>query len=664
MRIQLKKLTLQNFKGIRSLSISFFDTTNVFGQNATGKTTIFDAFLWLLFGKDSTDRKDFEIKTLDENNEPYHRLDHEVAAVIDVDGDEIMIKRTLREKWVKKRGSSDTEFAGHETAFFWNDVPCKEKEYQDKIAGILNENVFKLITNTGYFNSLKWQDRRAVLLQLAGNISDQDIASTNPDLFSPLLKLLGKKSIEEFKRQISAKKRTIKDELDLLPARIDEANRSLPDVVDYDEVQKLLTATENALSTVDSELMDKTNSQRERQQKVTSAMQQIQHLRQDAMNIEFKAKNEVQDKKQKREQVIIDKRRELQTRNNEIASLSSDITSAEIKKERRAKEQQALRDQWSSVDAETLQFDEKEFCCPTCKRAYEASDIDSKKAEMTENFNESKSKRLTEISTNGKLIGSEIALLQTDIDNLVSKREAKQSAVTDLVNAIRILEDENVRLSENEAGELQKFLSEHVLYKDTLKKISALEEEINTPSAGDDNSALLLRKKTLTEEIHLYRKQLSTKEQREKTLQRIKDLEAQEKELATQLAEEEGTEFAILQFEKAKMDVLESRVNGRFKIVRFKLFEQQINGGEVACCETLINGVPYPDANTAAKVQGGIDIINVLSDHYGVVAPIFIDNRESVIKIPDTGAQIVNLVVSSADKKLRIESEFREAVAV
>jgi exonuclease SbcC len=525
MRIQLKKLTLQNFKGIRSLSISFFDTTNVFGQNATGKTTIFDAFLWLLFGKDSTDRKDFEIKTLDENNEPYHRLDHEVAAVIDVDGDEIMIKRTLREKWVKKRGSSDTEFAGHETAFFWNDVPCKEKEYQDKIAGILNENVFKLITNTGYFNSLKWQDRRAVLLQLAGNISDQDIASTNPDLFSPLLKLLGKKSIEEFKRQISAKKRTIKDELDLLPARIDEANRSLPDVVDYDEVQKLLTATENALSTVDSELMDKTNSQRERQQKVTSAMQQIQHLRQDAMNIEFKAKNEVQDKKQKREQVIIDKRRELQTRNNEIASLSSDITSAEIKKERRAKEQQALRDQWSSVDAETLQFDEKEFCCPTCKRAYEASDIDSKKAEMTENFNESKSKRLTEISTNGKLIGSEIALLQTDIDNLVSKREAKQSAVTDLVNAIRILEDENVRLSENEAGELQKFLSEHVLYKDTLKKISALEEEINTPSAGDDNSALLLRKKTLTEEIHLYRKQLSTKEQREKTLQRIKDLE-------------------------------------------------------------------------------------------------------------------------------------------
>jgi exonuclease SbcC len=664
MRIQLKKLTLQNFKGIRSLSISFFDTTNVFGQNATGKTTIFDAFLWLLFGKDSTDRKDFEIKTLDENNEPYHRLDHEVAAVIDVDGEETMIKRTLREKWTKKRGSSETEFTGHETAFFWNDVPCKEKEYQDKIAGILNENVFKLITNTGYFNSLKWQDRRSVLLQLAGTISDQDIASTNPELFTPLLALIGKKTLEEYKRQVSAKKRTIKDELDLLPARIDEANRSLPDVVNYDEVEGLLSASEKALATVDSELMDKTNSQRERQQQVTSAMQQIQHLRQDAMNIEFKAKNEVKDKRQKRDQVILDKRRELQNLNNEVARFSSDITLAENKKERLAKEQQTLRDQWSKVDAETLQFDEKEFCCPTCKRAYEARDIDAKKAEMTENFNESKSKRLGDISTKGKSIGNEISLLQTEIDNLVSKREAKQSEVSGLVEAIRILEDENVRLSENEAGELQKFLSENVLYKDTLKKIGDLDKEINTHATGDDNSALLLRKKTLTEEIHSYRKQLSSKDQREKTLQRIKDLENQEKELAAQLANEEGTEFAILQFEKAKMDVLESRINGRFKIVRFKLFETQINGGEVACCETLINGVPYQDANTASRVQGGIDIINVLSDHYGVVAPIFIDNRESVIKIPDTEAQIVNLVVSSADKKLRIESEFREAVAV
>jgi DNA repair exonuclease SbcCD ATPase subunit len=106
MNIRLKKLTLTNFKGIRSFSVIFNDITNIFGANTSGKTTLKDAFLWLFFGKDSSDRKDFEIKTLDEHNNPYHNLDHEVEAVIDLDGEEIIIRRSMREKWTKKRGSS------------------------------------------------------------------------------------------------------------------------------------------------------------------------------------------------------------------------------------------------------------------------------------------------------------------------------------------------------------------------------------------------------------------------------------------------------------------------------------------------------------------------------------------------------------------------------
>ncbi|MBP7398205.1 MAG: AAA family ATPase [Chitinophagales bacterium] len=73
MKISLKKLSLLNFKGIRQRTIEFNDVTNIFGKNEAGKTTLFDASLWVLFGKDSTDRKDFAIKTLDENNEPFHK---------------------------------------------------------------------------------------------------------------------------------------------------------------------------------------------------------------------------------------------------------------------------------------------------------------------------------------------------------------------------------------------------------------------------------------------------------------------------------------------------------------------------------------------------------------------------------------------------------------
>src|SRR6185295_9026071 len=148
MTIELKKLSLTNFKGIRHFTSEFGHIANICGDNATGKTTLKDAFLWLFFGKDSTDRKDFEIKTLDENNNPYHHLDHEVEALIVIDGGIINIRRTLREKWVKKRGEQTSVFSGHETAFFWNDVPMKEGEFQAKVASVFNENIFKLITNT------------------------------------------------------------------------------------------------------------------------------------------------------------------------------------------------------------------------------------------------------------------------------------------------------------------------------------------------------------------------------------------------------------------------------------------------------------------------------------------------------------------------------------
>jgi exonuclease SbcC len=221
MKIFLQSLKLTNFKGIRELVATFNQVTNISGQNATGKTTLMDAFLWLFFGKDSTDRKDFEIKTLDENNKPYQRLDHEVEGVLIVDGNELTLRRCYKEKWTKKRGSSEHEFTGHETSYFWNDVPLQQKEYEQKIASLFNENIFKLITNTTYFNSLKWQDRRAVLMQIAGKIDDTEVleriatVSNKAEVLQITNALNQGKTIDEFKNQLAAKRKKLKDELAL-----------------------------------------------------------------------------------------------------------------------------------------------------------------------------------------------------------------------------------------------------------------------------------------------------------------------------------------------------------------------------------------------------------------------------------------------------------------
>ncbi len=239
MKIQLKQLKLVNFKGVRNLTLDFADKTDIAGDNATGKTTIFDAFNWLLFGKDSLDRTSFNIKTLDKYGKAIPKIDHEVTGIIHVDGVEITLKKVLKEKWTRRRGSSEVEFDGHETLQYYNDVPCQATEYVTKVSAIVNEGLFKLLTSTQYFNSLPWQKRREVLTSIAGTITDAEIIGDRMDLKS-LLESLSGKSLSDHKKEIAAKKKKLKDDLILIPARIDELQRSKPGPVDYDEIEKQL----------------------------------------------------------------------------------------------------------------------------------------------------------------------------------------------------------------------------------------------------------------------------------------------------------------------------------------------------------------------------------------------------------------------------------------
>lgn len=652
--IHLKKLSLTNFKGIRSLTIDFKNhETFINGHNGTGKTTIFDAFLWLLFGKDSTDRKDFEIKTLGPDNQPFHRLDHEVEAVLNVDGDDISIKRSLREKWTKKRGSSEQEFTGHETTFFWNDVPMKESDYQKKVNDLVDEKVFKLLTNTSYFNAaLKWQERRSVLLSIAGTITNEDVwnALGRSKEFEELVFVLGKKTVAEYRSEINAKKKKIKDELQLIPARIDEANRSLPEELNYPEIQEKIREAQTSLQEVEDCLMDLAKAQQQNQLAFRAKMNQLQDLRTKVMDIEFRAKNSVKERANARVNAIYDTRRTVSNLESQITRLKSDITGEENQKAVNETKQKALRDRWGQVNAEEFHMDDRECVCPTCKRSFDAEVIENKIAEFKKNFNETKSQKLEAITSEGKRLGETISLINTRISNLRAEIETINTKVAVQKERLTELEKENERLSSNEEQEVWAMLEADELYADACAKVKELEGEINTPQTSADNSDLFLRKRNLQELIAIHQKQLSTKEQREKTLSRISELETSEREMANELARLEGIEFSITQFEKAQMDLLESRINDRFRIVRFKLFDTQINGGEVPCCITLINGVPYSDANTASKAQAGLDIINVLSDHFGVVAPVFFDNRESVINVPETQSQIINLRVVEGAK--------------
>lgn len=662
-QITIKSLRLLNFKGVRDLSIDFKDETNIYGRNTAGKTTVFDAFLWLLFGKDSTDRKDFEIKTLDEDNNPFHKLTHEVTGVLDVNGDEVTIRHSYKEKWPTKKGTAQTTFSGHENEYFWNDVPCSLKEYQEKIASIVDESIFKLITNTQYFAAMKWQDKRQVLLSIAGEISNEEVFGTLEGDFEELQKALTQgKSIEEFRKQINAKKKIIRDEKDLLPSRIDEAKRSLPDFVNYGEAEKKLAATEKAISDVEKVINDSSLALQEKQNEKTAKAQKVQALSRQISEIEFTEKNRVQENTRLRENKIQDAKRDLNNKREELIRVNNDITRLTAQKDSLNIKRDELRTKWAQTNATQLEFKAGEFDCPACQRPFEATNIEERKTELTTNFNKDKAAKLADINTTGTGYKTEAEAIEKRLQELLATANELTTAGTSAKNAIAKLEEENTNLSANDEQQYLSAMAAHEEYVKLTSEVKALNEEIAVP-INLDNSAQQAKRKELQLQIDELKEGLAGKGQREKLESRIAELQSQEESMAQQLAQYEGIEFSINQYNLAKMNMLTDKVNNMFRIVKFKMFNDQINGGLEETCIMLINGVPYSDANTASKINAGVDVISVLSNYYQVHAPIFIDNRESVTDILETESQIVNLIVSPKDKKLRVEAIEKEMIA-
>jgi DNA repair protein SbcC/Rad50 len=661
MKFTLTRLVITNFKGIRSMDIKFSDITNISGQNGTGKTTLQDAFLWLLFDKDSTDRKDFEIKTLDENNQPFHRLDHEVTGYFDINGTETFLRKTFREKWTKPRGSKEQVFENHETSFFWNDVPLKKNEYQAKINDLLNETTFKMITNPLYFNqAMKWQDRRGILIQMAGDISNGDIFQSlierdGPNVYEDLIHAMNKKTPEEYKKEINSKKSKIKDELILLPSRIDEAKRSLPDEMDYDSLLKDAETKEVELQSVEDLLMNQSKAAQEYQATIQQLLKRKTELNKLMLDIEFAEKEKVRGGAQARITEINTKISELNNLKEQHRIASSNYATHEERKDQLLKTRAKLVEEWKSINTEELVFDEHKFSCPTCKRAYDAENIEAKKDELRQNFNKSKSERLEDNKTRGGKIKAEIELAEIKMAEYKEEAGGYQVQIDLLLSSIESLKKTHISLLENEQTSIQAAINANLQYNKDKEEIAAIDKQVNAPQSDNGKAELLARKQSLKTVISELQGKLNTKLQRERIEARIKELEEQEANMSQELATLEGIEYSIEQFTKAKMTMVEERVNGLFSFVRFKLFEQQINGGEAETCVALINGVPFSDANTASKINAGLDIINTLSKHYDAYAPIFIDNRESVIDILPMNCQIINLRAMKGQKKLLIE---------
>lgn len=653
MQIRILNIKLTNFKGIRTLDIPFTAITSIYGDNAVGKTSIFDAFTWCLFGKDSSDRKDFEVKTLDSNNEVIPNIEHEVETTLQVAQQVITLKRVLREKWTKRRGSTETEFTGNETLYFWNDVPCQQKEFQDKVSGLVDEGLFKLITNPLYFNvNMKWQDRREVLFSMADKVEDADVftaitTGNNAEQVKQVMAVLNQgKSAVEYKKEIGAKKKKLKDELVLIPARIDEVFKSKPDPVNYAAIQQQIDGLKESLAAIELQKESATKAQANQNKAILDKQTELNQLKSKLQQLNFDLANSHKSEANTLSNQISELNYAIQSSKNSIVSLNNDIARHNTTISNLERENANLRDDWNKVNQEVFAMDDDKTICPSCKRKLEDADVHNITETLQSNFNTTKAKRLEVIQSSGAANKERIEGLKKQIiaaENEISLAQTKVNA-----NAT------DIEIKQNELDKLNVSL-------EPTTEMNVLANHIATfiiPQTNEiDFSELNASKFNIQSEIDTLNKSLAVKSQIEAADNRIKELQAQESQYSQQLADLESHEFVLDAFNKNKIDLMVAAVNSKFKHVKFKLFEKQINGGEAEICEVLVNTngawVPFSNGNKAGQINAGLDIINTLCKHHDVYAPIFIDNRESVNELIHTQSQIINLIVST-DKSLKI----------
>lgn len=665
--IKIKSLSLTNFKGIRSLELNELSKqTSVYGDNGVGKTTLFDSFTWLLFGKDSTDRTTFEVKTLDANNNVIPKIDHIVEAELIVDGVEVELRKTLREKWVTKKGSLDPEFSGNVTIYEWNGVPMNQRDYTAKINDIVDEKVFKMITNPAAFNALKWTEQRDVLITLSGSITDEVIAAGNLE-FQELLKSLKGKSFDEYKKQLRASILKSKKELQTIPTRIDEVERSKPDTSefkgDFNLLRSNLIVIEDQIEDVNNQVSDKLQAQQSDLDAQKQIQQDIYDIEKDISGTKHKLQqeasalhNESQSKPRDIERKISAIDSDIKANEQSISSNKNLINSYTSQKDSLTKTMTSLREEWELVNARTFKMDENECVCPTCKREFDSSNIEEKRKDLEEHFTSNKQADLKRINEKGQSYKGQKLTLENNIKELQKDLETKEAENKTLWEKRADLSEQLKALSSGKT--MAEIYNE--LLKDNEDFFNAKSNEItqkkqelsNRPQV--DTSELKSKIETLKAKRDAIKKDLQKEEMIANANKRIEQLSNEESELAQSIADMEREMFTIEAFEKEKSTRIEASVNDKFQMVNFKLFESQINGGEVPTCKALINGVPFSDANTASKINAGLDIINTLCEHYQVNAPIFIDNRESVIELLDTQSQVINLIVSEGDTKLRV----------
>lgn len=660
MRMILKSLHMENFKGIKSLDVNFSNKTSIKGQNAAGKTTIFDAFTWLLFNKNSAGEEKFNVRPLDKDGNGIDNVEIKVVAVLDVDGKEVELSKVQKQNWVKKRGTNTVSLQGNPNSYEIDGYPKSEAEFKVYISGLAqSEEMFKMLTNPQYFSSLKWKEQRDILMKLVAEVSDVELAKEDAK-YAPLLDELEKApSTDDIRAKFSKALSEWKKKQAEIPVRIDEAEKSKVDV-DVAEQELLKADSERKIEALEDLIgksdvrIDEMRSEEMHCQFEMSAIAQT-------MNNELSSqKREIENQKYDHERKLEDARSSIRKAQDSIESSKKSISEQTLKKADLAKKYKEEKEK--KFDDSKWVFDESTTTvCSLCGQRLPEDKIESlradfsqRKADAIEAFNEEHAKTLAIIVDDGNACAEMIKELtenNKELENTINTLKLHEAEEIDIIKGY----DEQISKIPACADYMQN--AEYAKLKTKQDKLLADIAKLESEGADKVVTDLKAKKADLQSQLDEVNKIIAQAANNVMIDDRIETLRDEQKEIGQKVADQEQMLYLLEEFIRFKLNKVSESINSHFKTVNFKLFEMQLNGGMKDCCECTVNGVPYSTLNSGHRIVAGLDIIRSLSELYGASVPIFVDNAESLneFNVPDMDAQLILLSVSE-DKQLKVEA--------
>ena len=658
MNIQLHRLSLRNFKNCSERDINFQGlNASIYGTNAAGKTTIYDAFTWLLFDKNSLGATQFDIKPIG-----MERPEVSVSAVLEVDGKEVELKKVLTEKWTRRRGDDTEQFTGNETAYFVNGIEKKKNEYVSFIDSIIKEKDFRMLTSAEYFLSLKKPEMRAELIKMAGGIDDMSVAGSDLDLIN-LVKLMQDKgySLDDMLKLTKQNVALYNTENQSIGTRIDEVRRSMPEEQDYSKLEEAVTIAKGYIKEIDQRLSSTRTAVLEVQKKqneVSALRMKIDkyaRIRTEEANADYfksqitlqQAQTAIQKAKAKCSTVSIDAfKQQIEQYKSRILELQNDY-----------KEQAKERKEVAETPAEPL--DENAVMCDKCGQKLPEGQIEQLKEQALIAYHDKQSailkkhdEKLERIVNQGKSVSEQKQNMEKRLADAERAYEAAQKEVELAEAYVKELEEAQTGKGITEKVDL----TGDPAYEQMQDELAKLESSIVVPE--DKTEGLLASKARLEQQVEEINKRMKGKEDREKGFARIEELTERGKQLSGLISGEKAKQYQIERFIRLRSEFLEDSINALFDgDITFRLFDVQINGGIVDDCTPLIKNVEYASASNSERIRACQSIVKAFQISKGVTVVSFLDNAEALTEFIQMPGQEIRLIVSADDPFLRIEFE-------